>query len=96
MSVTRGDIAESVCMKLCDYSMKRCSELVESTLKIVKDALESGEDVLITGFGKFCVSEKNARNGRNPISGDELALGAKRVVTFRCSRVLRGKLNGKG
>lgn len=95
MSLTRTDISESIC-KLCAYSKNRSEKLVESTLEIVKRALESGEDVLISGFGKFCVKEKNSRNGRKPISGDKAALEAKRAVVFKCSRVLRGKLNGKG
>ena len=94
MSLTRADIAESIC-ELCDYSKNRSNKLVDSTLEIIKNALESGEDVLISGFGKFCVSEKNSRRGRNPISGEEVVVGARRVVTFRCSRLLKAKLNGK-
>ena len=95
MTCTRADIAESIC-ELCAYTKHRSIKLVESTLEIIKKALESGEDVLISGFGKFCVSEKNSRRGRNPISGEEVVVGARRVVTFRCSRLLKAKLNGKG
>lgn len=94
MTHTKADIAESV-RNLCDYPKYRSSKLVESTLKIIKNALASGEDVLISGFGKFCVKENHSRNGRKPISGDSLTLGAKRIVTFKCSRVMREKLNGK-
>jgi integration host factor subunit alpha len=64
-------------------------------LEIIKSTLESGEDVLISGFGKFEVKEKNARRGRNPQTGSDLMLGARRVVIFKCSGVLREKMNGK-
>jgi integration host factor subunit alpha len=61
----------------------------------MKGILEKGEDVLITGFGKFCVKEKSKRKGRNPQTGEDLMLDARRVVTFRCAGVLRDKINGK-
>ena len=54
-----------------------------------------GEDVLISGFGKFCVKKKHQRKGRNPLTGESLMLKARGVVTFRCSPVLKGKMNGK-
>ncbi len=60
----------------------------------IKTTLGNGEDVLITGFGKFCVKEKSERKGRNPATGNDLILGARRVVIFKCSSVLRDKLNG--
>ena len=63
-------------------------------LEIIKRPLDSGEDVLISGFGKFCVRDKSERRGRNPQTGNEVTIGAKRVVTFRCSTVLRDKING--
>ena len=58
--------------------------------------LEDGEDVLISGFGKFCVKEKRKRRGRNPHTGEDLMLGERRVATFKCSGRLRDKINGKG
>ncbi len=73
---------------------KRLREAVESILSIIKDTLESGEDVLISGFGKFCVKEKSARKGRNPATGDKMLLRPRKVVTFRCSGKLRDKING--
>jgi integration host factor subunit alpha len=69
--------------------------VVEALLEIMKKTLESGEDVLISGFGKFCVKEKSDRRGRNPQIGNELMLEARRVVVFKCSSVLREKLNVK-
>ena len=62
----------------------------------MKQWLAEGEDALISGFGKFCVKDKFERIGRNPTSGNELMLDARRVVTFKCSSVLKGKLNGGG
>ncbi len=62
--------------------------------KILKKALESGEDVLISGFGKFCVREKKERRSRNPATGEDMMMKPRKVVTFRCSRNLRDKING--
>jgi len=69
--------------------------MVEKVLQTIKQSLESGEDVLISGLGKFCVKLKNERRGRNPQTGDDLTLEARRIVTFNCSPVLRDKMNGK-
>ena len=63
--------------------------------EIVKSTLVSGESVMISGFGKFVVKEKRTRRGRNPATGNDLMLGARRVVTFKCSGMLREKINGK-
>ncbi len=77
-----------------DLSKTKSVELVETLLKIIKSTLENGEDVLISGFGKFCVNEKKERKGRNPATGNDLMLGARRVVTFRCAAKLKGKIKG--
>jgi integration host factor subunit alpha len=70
---------------------------VETLIELIKQTLESGDDVLISGFGKFYVKEKAARKGRNPATGEELMLKGRRVVTFRCSQKLQAMLNdGKG
>jgi integration host factor subunit alpha len=67
--------------------------MIETLLEIIKRTLESGEDVLVSGFGKFCVKEKRERKGRNPATGEDMMLEPRRVVTFRCSRQLRDKVN---
>jgi integration host factor subunit alpha len=67
--------------------------MLESLLKLIVKTLEDGEDVLISGFGKFCVKQKRARKGRNPATGEDLMLGSRRVVTFKCSPILRSKVN---
>jgi len=73
----------------------KSAEIVDALLEIMKHTLENGEDVLITGFGKFCVKEKKKRRGRNPATGKNLVLAARRVIIFRCSGVLRDRINGK-
>jgi integration host factor subunit alpha len=68
--------------------------MIETLLEIIKRTLESREDVLVSRFGKFCVKEKHERRGRNPATGEDMTLEPRRVVTFRCSRLLRDKVNG--
>ena len=94
MTLTKAHIAKTIHKRL-SFSNVRSAQLVDSLLETIKVILESGEDVLITGFGRFCVKEKRRRRGRNPQTGEDLILDARRVVTFRCSGVLRDKINGK-
>jgi len=94
MTLTKEHLIESGYNK-GGYSKKKSIELVECLLEIIKSTLESGEDVLISGFGKFCIKDKSERRGRNPATGNNLTLGARKIVTFRCSSVLREKMNGK-
>ena len=77
------------------FTRKQSTETVEKILEIIKSTLESGEDVMVSGFGKFNVREKNERRGRNPETGDDMMLPARRVVTFQCSGKLRDRINGK-
>ena len=93
MALTKHDIAEQIREQL-DLPKNQSIEITETLLEIMKSAMESGDDVLVSGFGKFCVHEKNARRGRNPNTGEAMILRARRVVTFRCSGKLRGKMNG--
>ena len=95
MSLKKENLTQIISGKY-GFSKKRSTELIENTLEIIKQHLAEGENVLISGFGKFSVIDKRERRGRNPASGNELILGARRVVTFRCSPVLKEKLNGKG
>ena len=75
------------------FTKKKSTETVETILEIIKSTLASGQDVMISGFGKFCVKEKRQRRGRNPATGDDLLLGERKVVTFKCSHLLRDKIN---
>jgi len=93
MTVTKTYLISSIHNRL-DLPKSQASLLVESLLENIKKTLASGEDILISGFGKFCVKDKKARKGRNPQTGDDLMLDGRRVVTFRCSGVLKEKLNG--
>ena len=94
MTLTKAHIAEAL-VKKNGYPKKQSFDTVETLLEIIKRTLESGEDVLVSGFGKFCVKEKHERRGRNPSTGEDLTLEPRRVVTFTCSRKLRDKINGK-
>jgi integration host factor subunit alpha len=93
MTLTKAQIVESV-QNQAGFSKNRSSELLETLLEIIKNTLVSGEDVLISGFGKFCVNQKNERKGRNPATGEEIILASRKVVTFNCSGKLRDKING--
>jgi len=75
------------------FPKKRAAEIVETLLEIMKSSLQSGEDVLVSGFGKFCIHEKRERKGRNPATGENLMLAPRQVVTFRCSGRLRDRIN---
>ena len=94
MTLTKADIIEDI-HKNCGFTKSESADLTESILEIIKQSLETGEDILISGFGKFSVKEKKERRGRNPATGEDLMLGSRRVVSFTCSGVLRDKVNGK-
>jgi integration host factor subunit alpha len=93
MSLTKADIVKSVA-KQNGYTINQSSEAVEIILEIIKSSLESGDDVLISGFGKFCVKEKKERMGRNPATGEVMMMTARKVVSFNCAQHLRDKING--
>ena len=92
MTLTKAHIADSIYIN-CALSKTNSIQALETTLEIIKSTLEAGESVLITGFGKLVVKEKGKRRGRNPKTGDDMMLDARRVITFSCSGVLRDKLN---
>ena len=94
MTLTKVNIVEEVAEKN-GYPKNQSVEMIETLLEIIKSTLESGEDVLISRFGKFCLKEKHERRGRNPATGEDMMLEPRRVVTFNCSRNLRDRVNGK-
>jgi len=94
MALTKSDIVTSV--HDLGLSKRKSVEVIESLLEIIKRSLESSEDVLISGFGKFCVKDKAQRRGRNPATGEDLMLRGRKVVTFKCSGKLRHKIDGLG
>ena len=75
------------------YLRNQSAGIIENLIEIIKSKLVSGEDVLISGFGKFCVKEKRERRGRNPATGEDMMLDARKVVTFKCSGQLRDKIS---
>ena len=90
--MTKIDIIQDVYEKL-GFSKKDSARIVESVFDIIKDNLTTGEKVKISGFGNFVVKEKKSRRGRNPQTGAEIAISARRVLTFKSSQVLRKALN---
>jgi integration host factor subunit alpha len=92
MALTKDDLAKAI-SESNGYPRDQSQELVETLLELIKTELTAGKDVLISGFGKFCVKEKNERRGRNPATGDSMMLRPRRVVTFKCSGQLRAKIN---
>jgi integration host factor subunit alpha len=92
MTLTKADIIETVYSEL-NLSKNRSTELVEQLLEIIKHTLASGDEVMISGFGKFQVQDKRQRRGRNPATGESMMLSPRKVVTFKCSRKLRDKIN---
>ena len=94
MALTKHDIVEQVYNEL-GFPKNQSDEIVESLLETIKASIESGDDVLVSGFGKLCVRNKKERKGRNPATGDDMMLKPRRIVTFKCSGKLRDKVNGK-
>ena len=92
MALTKADIVEAVQSEI-GFTKHKSIELVESLLELIKSKLASGEDVLVSGFGKFGVNEKSERRGRNPATGEDLMLAPRRVVTFKCSGKLKERIN---
>jgi integration host factor subunit alpha len=92
MTLTKAQVVETIAEQN-GFPKNQSSKIVEILLELIKNSLESGEGVLISGFGKFCVKEKKQRRGRNPATGESMMLRPRRVVTFRCSGNLRDKVN---
>ena len=94
MTLTKSHLIDAIAEQN-GFTRKKSTETVEIILEIIKSKLASGEDVLISGFGKFCVKDKNSRRGRNPATGSDLILRERKVVTFKCSGKLRDKINNQ-
>ena len=93
MTLTKNDIIEEI-RNRNGFSRNKSIETVETLLGIIKQTLASGEDVMVSGFGKFRVKEKMERKGRNPATGGNMMLAPRKVVTFKCSGKLRERVNG--
>ena len=92
MALTKADLIKEVSDRN-GFSKKKSSKTVKTLLEIIKKTLESGEELLISRFGKFCVKQKAERRGRNPATAGDMMLKARKVVTFKCSGILRDRVN---
>jgi len=90
--MTKADIVQQIYEKV-GFSKKESGEIVESVFSIIKRTLEKGEHVKISGFGNFMVRDKNSRKGRNPQTGEEIEISARKVITFKPSQVLKNNMN---
>lgn len=90
MALTKTEIANSISEEIPRPKAK-VNEIVELLLEIMKRSMETGEDILISGFGKFCIKDEGKRRGRNPATGEDMMLEARRIVTFDCAGNLRGQ-----
>ena len=95
MTITKAQIVENLFAKNV-FTKGESAQIIETLFELMKQSLEQGDDVLIGGFGKLCVRAKHQRTGRNPQGGKAMTLPPRRVVTFKCSGVLREKMNRGG
>ena len=91
-TLTKAQIVDLIHEEL-PFPKNKSTDVIENLIEIIKSTLANGEDVLISGFGKFCVKNKRERRGRNPATGNDLILAKRKVVTFKCSGKLREKIN---
>jgi integration host factor subunit alpha len=92
MTLTKSSIVDAIHQEI-GFPKNQSAEVLEILLELIKNKLQNGEDVLISGFGKFCVKAKSQRRGRNPATGMDMMLEERRVITFRCSHLLRKIIN---
>jgi integration host factor subunit alpha len=95
MTLTKAQIIEALFAKNI-FTKIQSAQIIETLFELIKQSLQNGENMLISGFGKFSVKEKQTRRGRNPQTGGSITLPSGRVVTFKCSGVLRATMNGEG
>jgi integration host factor subunit alpha len=95
MKVTKADLINKVYATNPNLTKVKASDAVETVLQLIKNSLEKGNDVLLSGFGKFYAKDKSARRGRNPITGEAMMLDARRVVTFKASGKLKKLVSDK-
>ena len=94
VTLTKADIVSAISNHLV-LSKAKSAQVTESLLELIKQTLANGKDVLISGFGKFCVKNKEERRERNSQTGEDMMLGSRRMVTFKCSGVLRDRMSGQ-
>ncbi|MBJ6751222.1 MULTISPECIES: integration host factor subunit alpha [Geomonas] len=92
--MTKADIVEKIYEKV-GFSKKESAELVETVFDLIKSTLEDGDKIKIAGFGNFVVKEKSDRRGRNPQTGEEITIVARKILTFKPSQVLKSAINSQ-
>ncbi len=95
MTLTKANIVEALFAKNI-FTKTESAQIIDTLFELIKQSLENGEEVLVSGFGKFSVKEKHGRRGRNPQTGKPITLPPRKVVTFKCSNVLRAAMNEQG
>ena len=90
--MTKADMIDAICEEI-GFSKRESAKIVENMLDIIKERLENGENVMLSGFGSFNIQHKRARVGRNPQTGEDITISARRVLSFKPSNVLREQLN---
>jgi integration host factor subunit alpha len=91
--ITKADLAEAIHQQVDDISKTKAAELVSLVFETLKETLGRGQKIKISGFGNFCLRDKNDRTGRNPQTSEPMLIRGRRVLTFRPSQVLRDELN---
>ncbi len=94
MALTKAQISEALFAKNF-FTKTQSAQIIDTLFELMKQSLQNGEDVLISGFGKFSVKAKQAYEGTNPVNGKPTILPPRKVATFKCSAVLRAAMNGK-
>jgi integration host factor subunit alpha len=94
MTLTKAQIVEALFAKNI-FTKKESAQVIDTLFELIKQSLQNGEDVRISGFGRFSVREKHQRPGRNPQTGEPMTLSPGKVVTFKYSDVLRAAMNGE-
>ena len=89
--MTKADLVDAIYQRV-GFSKKESAQIVKHVFEIIKETLETGENIKLSGFGNFVVRDKRARIGRNPQTGEEIEISARRVLTFKPSQVLRNAL----
>ncbi len=92
--MTKIDIVDNICKKV-GFSKKEVAKIVETVFDMIKETLQREDKILISGFGNFVVRKKRSRRGRNPQTGNDIEIRARRILTFKSSQVLKGGLNHK-
>ncbi len=90
--MTKADIIEAIYNEV-GFSKRESADIVETTFDIIKETLENGENIKLSGFGSFNIRDKKARRGRNPQTGEEITITPRRILTFKSSNVFRDQLN---